>query len=139
LKSRVSFPRTGYVAFPKPTWKTRIGVWGVFATVFVVAEAVSRLQSADKEWLSQIAAPAFGAFFAACLIGAGLKHKQASMLWEGFLTILFAIVLTWFTRLRGIEGVGAMMILAGISMVVLGGFRFRRYLKANPKPQETEA
>ena len=139
LKARVSFPRTGYVAFPKPTWKTRIGIWGVFATVFVVAEGVSRLQTADKEWLSQIAAPAVGVFFAACLIGAGLKHKQASMLWEGFLTILFAIVVTSFTSLRGIEALGAMMILVGVSMAVLGGFRFRRYLKANPRPQETEA
>src|SRR6185369_4688276 len=48
LKSRVSFPRTGYVAFPKPTWKLRISIWGTFGTVFVVAEGISMLGPADK-------------------------------------------------------------------------------------------
>jgi len=139
LKSRVSFPRTGYVAFPKPTWKLRISIWGTFGTVFVVAEGISMLGPADKDWLSSIAAPAFAVFFAVCCIGGGLRHKQPTLLWEGFLTLLFAIILTWFTSLRGISAVGALMILVGTSMAVLGGFRFRRYLKANPKPQETEA
>jgi hypothetical protein len=139
LKARVSFPRTGYVAFPKPTRKLRISIWGIFAVGFIASLGVIMLQPWEKERLSWLAAPAFAVFFAACLIGGGLKHKQPSMLWEGFLTILFAIVLTLFTELRGIEAVGALMILVGISMAILGGFRFRRYLKAHPKPQETEA
>lgn len=139
LKARVSFPRTGYVAFPKPTWKLRISTWAIFATVFVVVEGISMLRPTDKERLSSIAAPAFAIFFAACLIVGGLKHKQPSMLWEGLLTMLFAVYLTWFTSLRGIEGLGTLMILVGLSMALLGGFRFRRYLKAHPRPQETEA
>jgi hypothetical protein len=139
LKARVSFPRTGYVAFPKPTWKLRISIWAIFATVFAVAEGISMLRPTDKERLSSMAAPAFAIFFAACLIGGGLKHKQLSMLWEGLLTMLFAVYLTWFTSLRGIEGLGTLMILVGLSMALLGGFRFRRYLKAHPRPEETEA
>lgn len=139
LKARVSFPRTGYVAFPKPTWKLRISIWGIFATVFVAAESISMLRATDKEWLSSIAAPAFAVFFAACCIGGGLRHRQPTMLWEGFLTMLFAIVLTRFTSLRGIDALGTLMVLVGFSMAILGGFRFRRYVKDNPKPQETEA
>jgi hypothetical protein len=139
LKARASFPRTGYVAFPKPTWKLRIAIWGIFATVFVVSEGVGMLQTADKERLSALAAPAFAVILATCCIGGGLKHKQPSMLWEGFLTMLFAIILPLLTNLRGIEAMGTLMILSGLSMAVLGGFRFRRYLKTHPKPQETEA
>lgn len=139
LKARVSFPRTGYVAFPKPTWKLRTSILGIFAVVFVISLGVTMLQSAEKEQISWLAAPAFAVFFATCCIGGGLKHKQPSMLWEGLLTVLFGVYLTWFTSLRGIEGMGTLMILVGLSMAILGGFRFRRYLKANPNPRETEA
>lgn len=138
LKARVTFPRTGYVAQPKPTWKYRLSVWGVFVLIAVVL-GLTEFQTWGTERVSWIAVPAFAVVFAASCIGGGLKYKQPTMLCEGFFTILVAAFLSWFTSLRGIDGVAALMIPVGAFMAIMGGFRLRRFLKANPRPRETEA
>ena len=138
LKARITFPRTGYVALPKPTWKYRISIWGVFVFI-AVALGLTQLRVSGEERSSWIAVPAFGLVLAASCIGGGLKYRQPTMVWEGFFTILVAVYLGWFTSLRGIDGVAMLMILVGMFMAFMGGFQLRRFLKSNPKPQETEA
>jgi hypothetical protein len=140
LKARITFPRTGYVALLERSTGHRTAVFaiGIALAVFAVAGALG-FQPSQTDWLSQSAVPAFAALFATCLIGGGLQYKQASMLWEGFLTLLFAAGLEGFTDLRGFKGLEVLMVIVGASMAVIGAFRFRSFLKANPKPQETEA
>lgn len=140
LKARITFPRTGYVALPKPSTKYRTSVFVIIAlTGFAVTVGLNGFRPSEKDWLSGMAVPAFAGFFAICLIGGGLQYKQASMLWGGFLTLLFAAGLEGFTDLRGFKGLGVLMVMVGISMAIIGAFRLRGFLKANPRPQETEA
>jgi uncharacterized membrane protein HdeD (DUF308 family) len=138
LKARITFPRTGYVAIPKPTWKYRFSVWGVFVLI-AGALSLTELQPSGTERASWIAVPAFALVLGGACIGGGLKYKQPTMLWEGFFTVLLAVYVNLFTSLRGIDGVAVLMILVGSFMAIMGGFRLRRFLKTNPRPQETEA
>jgi len=61
------------------------------------------------------------------------------MLWEAFLTLLFATILGLFTNLRGGQGFEALTTMVGVSMAIIGAFRLRRFLKTNPRPRETQA
>lgn len=139
LKARITFPRTGYVALPKPSTKYRTSFFVIALALFAVTVGLTGFGPSQTDWLSGMAVPAFAAFFAICLIGGGLQYKQASMLWEGFLTLLFAAGLEGLTDLRGGKGLGALMVMEGISMAIIGAFRLRGFLKANPRPQEIEA
>ncbi len=139
LKARITFPRTGYVALPKPSTKYRTWYFVAALALFGVTVGLTGVRSPQMDLLSAMAVPVFAFFFAGCLLGGGFRYKQASMLWEGLLTLLFAAGLEGFTDLRGIKGVGALMIMAGISMAIFGAFRLRSFLRANPRPHETEA
>jgi hypothetical protein len=140
LKARITFPRTGYVALPKPSTKYRTSVFAITtALALALAIALTGFRSSQMDWLSAMAVPVSAGIFATCLIVGGLQYKQARMLWEGFLTLLFAAGLEGLTDLRGIKGVGALMVAVGISMAIFGALRLRSFLKANPRPQETEA
>jgi len=140
LKARITFPRTGYVALPKPstTYRSSVFVIAIALAGFMVAVGLG-FQPTQADWLSGMAVPAFAGFFAVCLIASGLQYKQASMLWEGLLTLLFAAGLEWFTDLRGFKGLGILMVMVGISMAIIGAFRLRSFLKAHPRPREVEA
>jgi len=131
LKERITFPRSGYVALPEPTrmrWVFLFAMFGVVAVATALGLATHFLTI-----------PVVAAVFAACFLWGGLRYQQTSMLWEALLTLLFAVVSTWFTNLGGVAGVLTLMVMIGTSMAIIGGFRLRRFLKANPQPQETEA
>jgi hypothetical protein len=131
LKKRITFPRTGYVALQEPTRKHGALMWAMFAVVAVTFTLLVPLRS--------FAMLAFALAFAICLLGGGLQSKEPSMVWEGFLTLLFAACMSWFPPLRGMRGMGALMILVGVSMAIIGAFRLRSFVKANPRSQEIEA
>jgi len=131
LKERVTFPRSGYVALPEPTRSRRILT---FATVGVAGAAFTLVLSAHV-----VVVPVFAAVFAAIFLWGGVQYKQTSMLLEAFLTLTFAVVSTRFTSLSGAAGVLALMVMIGTSMAIIGAFRLRGFLKANPRRQETEA
>jgi hypothetical protein len=131
LKERVTFPRSGYVALPEPTKMRRISIFAMVAAFGVVFTLVLSTHI--------VVVPVFAAVFAAIFLWSGIQYKQASMLWEALLTLIFAVVLTWFPSLSGAVGVLALMVMIGASMAVIGAFRFRNFLKANPRPQEMQA
>jgi hypothetical protein len=131
LKERVTFPRSGYVALPEPTKMRRISIFAMVAAFGVVFTLVLSTHI--------VVVPVFAAVFAASFLWGGVQYKQISMLWEALLTLIFAVVLTWFPSLSGAVGVLALMVMIGASMAVIGAFRFRNFLKANPRPQEMQA
>lgn len=131
LKKRITFPRTGYVALPEPTRMHRAFFFAMFAVFAVIFTLLMPIRS--------FAMLAFALVFAVCLLGGGLQYKEPSMLWEAFLTLLFAACMSWFAPLRGMRGMGVLMILVGVSMAIIGAFRPRRFLRVNPRPQEIEA
>ncbi|HEV8412508.1 MAG TPA: hypothetical protein VGQ49_02860 [Bryobacteraceae bacterium] len=131
LKERITLPRSGYVVLPEPTRTRRMLTFGSVA-VLGLASALGLLTHV-------VVVPVVAAVFAMCFLWGGVQYKQTSMLWEAFLTLLFAVVSTRFTSLSGVAGVLALMVMIGTSMAILGAVRLRGFLKANPRPQETEA
>jgi hypothetical protein len=131
LKQRITFPRSGYVALPEPT---RMRTLFMFVMFGLGGGASALVLSAHS-----VVVPAFAAIFAAIFLWSGIQYKQASMLWEALLTLIFAVVSTWFTSLSGVAGVLALMVMIGSSMAMFGAFRLRGFLKTNPRPEETEA
>jgi hypothetical protein len=131
LKQQIAFPRSGYVALPEPTRRRRVFLFAIFAVVGVA----SALGLSTRVMV----VPVVAAVFAASFLWGGVQYKQISMLWEALLTLLFAVVSTRFTNLSGVEGVLALMVMIGTSMAIIGGFRLRGFLRANPRPRETEA
>jgi hypothetical protein len=131
LKERITFPRSGYVALPEPTRRSRILT---FATVFVLGAAFTLVLSAHI-----VVVPIFAGFFAAIFLWGGVQYKQTSMLWEAILILIFAVVSVWFPSLNGAAGVLALMVMIGTSMAIFGAFRLRGFLKSNPRREATEA
>ena len=131
LKQRITFPRSGYVALPEPTRLRWLSMFAMFGVVGVA--------SAIGLSAHMVVMPVVAAVFAASLLWCGVRYKQTSMLWEALLTLLFAVVSTRFTNLSGVEGVLALMVMIGTSVASIGAFRLRGFLRANPRPQETEA
>lgn len=131
LRERITFPRSGYVAFPEPSrmrWVFLFAMFGVVAVATALGLATHYLTI-----------PVVAAVFAACFLWGGLRYQQTSLLWEAFLTLLFAACSIWFTNLSGATGVLTLMVMIGTSMAIIGAFRLRRFLKAHPRPQEAEA
>ena len=131
LKERITFPRSGYVALLEPTRTRRLLTFGSFA-VLGLASSLGLLTRV-------VVVPVVAAVFAMCFLWGGVQYKQTSMLWEALLTLLFAGVSIRFTSLSGGAGVLALMVMIGTSMAIIGAVRLRGFLKANPRPQETEA
>jgi len=140
LKARITFPRTGYVALPKPSRTRRVAMITLVPLAGVaMALAIPLVPGSYEVWLGRLASPAAAMLLAACFIGGGLQYKQPSMLWEGLLTLLFAPFLSLLTNLSGMKAVGLLMITVGVSMAIIGALRLRSFLKAHPRPQETAA
>jgi len=133
LKKRVTFPRTGYVALPQPTTKSRIFMWATFGAFLVVFTMLTSAQ------LDRLAIPASAVIFGLALIGQGLQVRVPRMAWEGMLTLLIGAFLYGFTDLKGSKGVMALLVMMGVSMAIIGALRLRSFVKANPRHQETEA
>jgi len=131
LKQRITFPRSGYVALPEPTRLRWLSMFAMFGVVGVA--------SAIGLSAHMVVVPVVAAVFATLFLWGGVKYKQTSMLGEALLTLLFAVVSTRFTNLSGVEGVLALMVMIGTSVASIGAFRLRGFLRANPRPQETEA
>jgi hypothetical protein len=134
LKERITFPRRGYVALPQPTTKRWISVGLLMFVAFDLA-----LRSLTSASLDRIAVPGSAVSLALALVLLGLQARLQRMIWEGVLTLVFGAFLYWFTDLKGSRGVMALMVMAGASIAIIGAFRFGSFLKANPRPQETEA
>ena len=131
LKARVTFPRCGYVALPKPTKVSRISMFALYAVFLVIFHFTFTL--------GQTAVPVAAVIFALGLVVLGLQVKLARIVWEGVLTLGIGVYLYWFTALKGSQGGAVLMGMVGSSMAIIGALQFRRFLKAHPLRQETEA
>ena len=135
LKERITFPRSGYVALPEPTRMRRIIGFAMVAVVGMVAMfgvAFTPVLSAQVAVV-----PLVAAVFAGLFLWSGVQYKRTSMLWQAFLALLFAVFSTRFANLSGVAGVLTLMVMIGIFMAIIGAFRLRSFLRANPQRQET--
>jgi len=131
LKARVTFPRGGYVALPKPTKMSRICMFALYAVFAVIFHFTFTL--------GDTAVPVATVIFAVGLAVLGLQIKLARIAWEGVLTLGIGVYLYWFTALKGSQGGAVLIGMVGSSLAIIGALPFRRFLKAHPLRPETEA
>lgn len=131
LKEQISFPRCGYVALPQPTRMSRAVM---FAMVAGFGAIFSLLLSGNG-----LAVPLVAVSLGMAFVVAGFQARVPRMIWEGTLTLIFGAFLYWFTHLSASKGVLALMAMIGASTAIIGALQLRRFLKANPRREETEA
>jgi hypothetical protein len=128
VRSKVIFPRAGYVVFrPTVPRKWMVVVFGGLSVVQAAALAYWGFRLQD---LNRLAGPAMGVLFAACLLWGGVTYKSPQYVWLAGLSLLLGTA-TFFAGLK-IQGAIWVMVGDGIAMALDGAFRMRRFLKTHP-------
>ena len=130
-KERVTYARTGYVSFrqgePKGSrWVLLLSALVLFAIIFFLPEAFSRLQFATGYFLAVIL----------CYLGFRLGVRR----FYGISVLTFLIGLTATISIaKEIEGTGLTIAGAGTLLLLSGVLIFFRYLQQHPEPGNEQA
>ena len=134
LKSRLTYPRTGYVEYRVNEKDAKIRRWVVAGVAMVIAIAsivlVDYIRSLDS--MALVSGLLVGVIFIA-LRGKSSGLKRFYLL--GGLAILLGTVLS-FSGLSQAYNLGLFYGLLGIAILISGGLVMRRYLIENPLPSE---
>jgi hypothetical protein len=131
LKERVTYPRTGYVAYAKPRGKSR---WLRIALVLIISAGVSAaIIIVEKNWLSitVILGFVYMATFSFLAYHLGLGRYVLLAVWCLALGLALAPMALSLQLSGAIYHVGA-----GAAMVLAGWLTWRQYDQNAPKPQE---
>lgn len=133
LKERITFPRGGYVALRRPTPAYRVSALVVVLLVggwmFLLRDGLTRGQS--------VVAPGVAAFFVVALLVGGLRYRLPHMLGLAAFSLLLGAGA--YRINAGSQGALSVMVFLGVAMVLTGALRLRNFLKAFPRPANTEA
>ena len=131
LKERITFPRTGYVAFrvDPPTWRFRTVV-----QVCTILFGLGLLCLPHASWFPGLF---FALLMAAALAVDGLQHEQPHRLWLAVVTLFLGAAC--YALHTGIDGFHWVMTGLGVAMALTGAWRLHSFLKSNPKPEEPAA
>ena len=129
VKEKITFPRTGYVRYPKRksiSRKRRLIVGGVIAAVTVIAVNLSReLLGVNAQWIVTTLIMMMGMVYIGYLVGVYRYYVL------GLLTFIWGITMIWLTIPQGYEYAwlfGAI----GLFYLVSGGVVLIRYLSRYP-------
>ncbi len=131
LKERVTYPRTGYVAYIKPRGKSR---WVRLALIGIVSAGVSAaIIFAENHWLnvSVILGLVYMVTFSFLAYRFGLARYALLALWCLGLGLALAPLALSLQVSGAIYHLGA-----GAALVLAGGLTWRQYDENAPKPQE---
>ena len=130
IKERVTYPRTGYVAFRKKNRKRR---WGRIALAMVLSASLGMLFSLlfnliSARWVPTIAAAFMSLFFLVIAYNLGLAR------FVGLAVYILAVglLVSWWMPSEPVD-MAAMMGLTGLGLLVSGAFTLRAYL-GNTQP-----
>jgi hypothetical protein len=135
LKQRLTFPRTGYVEWRKPSVGARVAVMILAAAVAI---GTALLASHGKGWgIADYAPPALALFFALGYLLAAIWHKLPHLLFSSALSLVLAGVIA-----RTHMDLGHVWILfllsQGFLSCLVGFIRLRIFMHRNHQQQESE-
>jgi hypothetical protein len=135
IRTRLTFPRTGFVAFRKPPGKRRAIAWisgALVACLFALAVVRYRLQLTDLEhWLVALAAAPTAILLMQIARQAGTPRF--------FVTGVISAVAGVAICLAGVASETGLAIYFGLmsfTLLISGGLTLWRYLKTSPAPAE---
>lgn len=134
LKARITFPRTGYVAWRPPTRSMRFGAAAMsLVTAMILATIV--IKSKNNAPGSTLAAPVLGVILSlAFLIAAITQHAPHYLALAG---VAVALAIALGARGAGWESANWLFVLIGVASVVVGAARLALFLRSHPRPAES--
>ena len=131
IKERLTFPRTGYVAYPRPAPARRIlaGVFGAGASLVVVL-----LLAARPNWQAALAALQ-GAALAVVWLTFSLRTGLVRMAVLGFVALGAGLAAT-FAGLQSSQGSALTFGAVGASALLSGALVLAHYLRTTAPPAE---
>lgn len=131
IKSRLTYPRTGYVAYPKKP-ASRLG--SILFTVGMLALVAFMFTQAPASLAWMPAVTGFIIAFVLLVIGYSTRLGRFYMI--GLVTLLIGGGLSW-VGIGDILGLSVFYGLLGLVMGLSGGCTLRTYLNSAPAPGET--
>ena len=134
LKSRITYPRTGYVALPDPTGTAQIAT----ATIAGLAAAgLAALIAAGSTlaWENLIATGSAMLIALALVIGS-IRTRAPHLLWLAAFSVVLGAAL--YVSGTGYEGLNWLLIGLGAVSMVLGAVRLRRFLREHPLTEDSQ-
>jgi hypothetical protein len=134
LKARITFPRTGYVAWRPPTSSMRLGAAAVsLVTAMILAAIVAKTR--NNAPASDLAAPILGVILSlAFLIAAVSQHAPHYLALAG---VAVALGIALGARGAGWESANWLFVLLGAASTAVGGARLMLFLRSHPRPAES--
>lgn len=126
LKERITYPRTGYVSYRKPTPTRKSRTISYLLTLTIVLLVVGIITStSDKtlDWLPMFEGIIIGGF----LLFIGYRTLVYRFYVLGTLSVLTGTLLS-VSGIGNLIGMGIFLLILGASLVLSGGYRLRTYL-----------
>jgi hypothetical protein len=131
LKAKLTYPRTGYVKLNRPGAASRIASGLVAAGV--AAAIVALVIKGQARTTQELVAPVFALVIAvACLVAASFQ-RAPRYIWISAGSLAMGVMLLQ-QRPTLNTGMVELLLGLGVSSMLVGGIRLRRFLKDNPVP-----
>lgn len=131
LKSRLTFPRTGYVRWKEPTKSQRLATAAM--AMVTAAAATTLIAKGRAEGLENVAAPGLGVILSLGFLIASVTQRAPHLL--ALAVVALALGLAGGTLGAGWDAVNWMFVALGAVTAVMGAARFRRFISRNPVGQ----
>ena len=129
IKERITYPRTGYVAYPEPSRRQQL-MSGAVAAVVAFAVGYAIIIGADFEaWLPALQGLAIGVLM--FLIGQRMSVTRFTVF--AMLSVAIGVLAVW-ASVGPIAGSGWVFGGVGVVMMASGGYVLRRFLDSAPEP-----
>jgi hypothetical protein len=129
LKTRVTFPRAGYVEWKEPTRGRRVISVGV-AVVAGAAIATLIAMTRRADGLESVAAPGAGVVLSLGFIVASLTQRAPHLLILAGAALVLGLALG--TLSAGWDAMNWLLVALGASTMIVGALRLRMFLLRNP-------
>lgn len=138
LKERITFPRTGYISFPRKTASNRWGRLLLIAGISAIVSAGMVLLLSNRPVGFDWTVTASGLLFGAVVIYLGFRTGAGRFFIHAALSIGLGIAFGVANLPENI-GLTAFYGLLGLGMLLVGGISLWQYLRQNPKQPDGEA
>ena len=128
LKSRITFPRTGYVEWKPPSGPRQLGGAGSAALIACVMVVV--LTRSRTEGWEHLAAPLVGAVIAVGLAIAAFVQRAPYLMIVAGASIVLGFALG--STVQGWDGLNWMLVALGATTSIVGGVRLWRFVRTHP-------
>ena len=128
LKSRITFPRTGYVEWKPPSRSRQLG--GAGSAALIASVVVVVLTRSRTEGWEHLAAPLVGAVIAVGLAIAAVTQRAPYLMIVAGASVVLGFALG--STVQGWNGLNWMFIALGATTSIVGGVRLWRFVRTHP-------